>query len=200
MARHQVRNWLLGLISLVGLGVTGAVVYTLIFEPDFYVTPIGGSFELTDSSGTTLTDGDLRGRYMLIYFGYTYCPDICPTKLSEMTLALDMLDAQAPARADRVTPVFITVDPARDAGPELAGYIAHFHPRFIALTGSDEQVAAAAQAYNVYYRQVPIDDGADYLMDHSSYIFLMGPEGDYVTHFEYGEDATKIAARLAELI
>ena len=200
MQWHHLRNLVLGLVSLLGLGVTGAVVYTLIFEPDLYATPIGGPFTLSDSSGAALTDEDLRGRYLLIYFGYTYCPDVCPTKLGEMTWALDRLAEDAPVRAESITPIFITVDPERDTGPALATYIDHFHPRFLALTGTEEQIADTARAYNVTYRVVPIDDGADYLMDHTSYIFLMDPEGAYVTHFEYGETADRIAQRLAELV
>ena len=200
MRPHHIRNLLLGLVSLIGIGLTGLVAYTLVFKPEIYATPIGGPFVLTDSRGGAVTDADLRGRYMLIYFGFTYCPDVCPTKLGEMTWALDALATESPERADRVTPIFITVDPARDTGPALADYIAHFHPRFVALTGTEDQIAAAARAYNVTFREVPIDDGADYLMDHTSYIFLMDPDGAYVTHFEYAEDARKIAARLAELV
>jgi len=161
---------------------------------------IGGPFTLTDQTGTQRSEADLEGRYALVYFGYTYCPDICPTSLTTMTQGLDILAEQAPAKADAVLPVFVTVDPARDTVEQLAGYAEHFHPRLMALTGTEEQVAAAAKAYRIYYQKVEEPGASDYLMDHSSIIYLMGPDGSYLTHFTHASTAEDIAKALAERV
>lgn len=145
---------------------------------------IGGPFTLVDQTGRTVTEETLEGKWSLIYFGYTYCPDVCPTSLSVMTLALDKLGPLA----DRIRPVFVTVDPERDTVSQLALYHESFHPSFLMLTGSPEQVREAARSYRVYYRRAESDSATDYLMDHSSITFLMDPKGIYATHF--GHDAT----------
>lgn len=150
---------------------------------------IGGPFNLIDQHGRTVSDESLRGRYLLIYFGYTYCPDVCPTELQAMSQALDALGPDG----DKVTPVFITVDPARDTVEQLAGYAEHFHPRLLTLTGSERQVADAAKVYRVYYKKVESEDSSDYLMDHSSIIYLMGPDGGFLTHFAYGTEPAVMA-------
>jgi protein SCO1/2 len=153
---------------------------------------IGGPFTLTDQHGARVTEEDFAGRFMLIYFGYTFCPDICPTSLTVMAAAMDELpDAQA----DQVVPILITVDPARDTVEQLAAYAPLFHPRLVALTGSEEEVRAAARAYRVYYH-VPEEDGDAYLVDHSTFVYLMGPDGSYRSHF--GIDASPEA--MAEAI
>lgn len=157
---------------------------------------IGGEFELVDQDGQTHTDADFRGSYMLVYFGFTYCPDACPTSLQAMTRALDELADTAPEKAKRIVPIFITVDPERDTVPVLKAYAEHFHPRLLALTGSPEQVAQAASAYRVYYGKADSGPGTDYLVDHSSFIYLMGPDGDYLTHFGLGTPPDNIAQAL----
>jgi protein SCO1/2 len=161
---------------------------------------IGGPFELVDQEGRTRRDEDFHGRYMLIYFGYTYCPDICPTTVAQMTQALDLLAEEDPRRAERVVPVFITVDPERDTVEALADYAPLFHPELVALTGTAEQVADAASAYRVFYQRVESEEASDYLMDHSSFIFVMDPEGDYLTHFNHLSGAEEIAAGLAQRV
>lgn len=158
------------------------------------VPAIGGPFALVDQNGETRTAKDFRGQYMLVYFGYTYCPDVCPTTLQDMVQALDMLGA----RAKRVTPVFITVDPARDTPEHLRQYAAQFSPRLVALTGSRKAIAEAAKAYHVYYAKS--GEGDDYLMDHSSFIYLMGPDGRYVAHFAHGISPAKMARRIESFI
>jgi cytochrome oxidase Cu insertion factor (SCO1/SenC/PrrC family) len=134
---------------------------------------VGGPFTLTDHNGKRVTDQDFRGKYMLIFFGFTYCPDVCPTELGSIAAALD---AMGPA-GERVTPVFVSVDPERDTPAALADYVSRFHPRMVGLTGSAEQVAQAARAYRVYYAKVRPRDASDYLMDHSSFIYFVGPDG-----------------------
>lgn len=157
---------------------------------------IGGPFELVDQHGQEVTQADFRGRYMLVYFGYTYCPDVCPTELQTMSQALDKLGDEA----EQVTPVFITVDPERDTVEQLAAYAEHFHPRLVALTGSPEQIAAAAKAYRVYYRKAEDDSASDYLMDHSNIVYLMDPEGRFVTHFGGGTGPERMAEQIGEYL
>ncbi|MFQ5533824.1 MAG: SCO family protein [Sphingomonadales bacterium] len=150
---------------------------------------IGGPLSLVDHSGTAVTDTDFRGRLMLVYFGYSSCPDICPLELEKMSRALDLL---GPA-AKRVQPLFITIDPARDTVEVLADYMSHFHPGFLGLTGTAEQIRQAAKAYRIYYARATgetghHDDHDGYLMDHGSIVYLMDGKGHYLTHFS--ADAT----------
>ena len=200
MPRYQLRNLLLGLLSAVCLGFTGVVAFVLITQPTLFQPPIGGPFALADLDGKRVTEADFAGRYRLIYFGYTYCPDVCPTELIEMTHALEAFEQQTPEAADQVTPIFITVDPGRDTPAALRAYMAHFHPRFVALSGSEEEIAAAAQEFRVTYRKIPGEDGQDYLLDHTAYVFLMGPDGRYLTHFTAQEDTAAMTRQLARLV
>ncbi|WP_299618363.1 SCO family protein [Pelagibius sp.] len=161
---------------------------------------IGGPFSLTDHQGTARSEADFRGRYMLIFFGYTYCPDICPTTLSTVTQGLDILAESEAAKAAAVTPVFVSVDPERDTVEALADYVSHFHPAMVAMTGSDEQVKQVAKAYRAFYKKVPTEDGEDYLVDHSAIIYLMGPDGTYLHHFTHVTTAEEMAAGLSERV
>ena len=157
---------------------------------------IGGPFTLTDQHGERVTEQDFAGRFLLVYFGYTFCPDICPTSLTVMAAAIDELPQ---AQAEQVVPVFITVDPARDTVEQLADYAPLFHPRLVALTGSEEEVRGAARAYRVYYH-VPEEDGDAYLVDHSTFVYLMGPDGSYRTHFGIDASPEEVAERITEEI
>jgi cytochrome oxidase Cu insertion factor (SCO1/SenC/PrrC family) len=151
---------------------------------------IGGSFELVDQTGRTVTDVDFRGKLMLIYFGYTFCPDVCPTELQAVAGTMDALGPDA----DRVQPIFITVDPERDTVPAMAEYVALFHPRMVGLTGTTEKVAAAARAYRVYYAKAKSkDDESFYTMDHSSFIYLMGTDGRFLEAFGHGTPPDRMA-------
>ncbi len=161
------------------------------------VAAIGGPFTLVDTKGRTVTEAALQGRYSLVYFGYTYCPDICPLALQNMTRALEM----AGPVAEDVLPVLITIDPERDTPEVLASYMTHFSPRFLALTGTPEQVQAAEHSYRVYAAKSQTkdnrgDDGSSYLMDHSGYIYLMDRAGLYVANFQKDATAADIATRL----
>jgi cytochrome oxidase Cu insertion factor (SCO1/SenC/PrrC family) len=159
---------------------------------------IGGPFSLTDQHGNTVTEADYRGRYMLIYFGFTYCPDVCPTTLATMAEALDLLGDEA----EPIVPILITVDPERDTPEQLKMYVSHFSPRFVGLTGTPEQIASVAKEYKVYYAKAA-EEGADadaYTMDHSSITYLMGPDGAYVRHFSHATTADQMAERLREAI
>lgn len=158
---------------------------------------IGGPFTLTDGSGKTVTEKDFAGKPMLVFFGFTNCPDVCPAGLQVLAAALDRLGD----KASGVTPLFITVDPERDT-PELVGkYAKSFHPQIIGLSGTPEQVAGAVKAYRVYARKQPSESGgADYNMDHSSFFYLMDASGAYVKHFPYSADAAKLADDVAAQI
>ena len=158
---------------------------------------IGGPFSLTDSSGKHITDKDFRGRDMLVFFGFTSCPDICPASLQLMSTVLDKLGP----KADRITPIFITIDPERDTAPKLDEYVKHFSSRIVGLTGTPEEIAAAAKAYRVYYNKVPnkVVPG-DYTMDHTGIIYLMDANGDYVTHFTPATPVDDMTAKLANLL
>ena len=134
---------------------------------------LGGAFELTNQAGQPVTERDFAGRWLLVYFGFTWCPDICPTELGTIAAALD---AMGPS-GDSVTPILITIDPERDTPEQLAEYVSRFHPRMLGLTGTAEQLAAVARRYRVYYARVQRPDMPDYLMDHSSFIYLVGPDG-----------------------
>jgi protein SCO1/2 len=159
--------------------------------------PVGGPFTLTDQAGHQRTDKDFRGKLMLVYFGFTYCPDVCPTDLQAIALALDKLGPDAEA----VQPIFITVDPERDTTTHLADYVPLFHPRLIGLTGDAEAIRKVADAYKVYYARVPLGTG-DYTVDHTAYIYLMDRDGSYLGFFPPGTSADRmveiIKPRLAE--
>jgi protein SCO1/2 len=157
---------------------------------------IGGPFALTDGDGKTWTDKDFRGKLMVIYFGFAYCPDVCPTSLGAVGAAMDML---GPA-ADGIAPIFITVDPERDNGQDLKHYAAAFHPRMIGLGGSADAIAAAARTFRVYFKKTVLADGSPYLMDHSSIIYVMGKDGVFLTHFNHMATPEEIAAGLKKLL
>lgn len=140
---------------------------------------IGGPFALTDQDGKTVHDTDFHGKYMLVYFGYTYCPDMCPTGLEGIAHVLDQLGSDS----TKVQPIFITIDPARDTPAKLKDYAASFHQKIVALTGTPEQIAAVAAAYQVFYAKGDDVDDGDYLMDHSTLIYVMDPNGKFVTTF-----------------
>jgi protein SCO1/2 len=149
--------------------------------------PIGGPFALIDHTGKLRTDEDFRGELLLIYFGYSYCPDVCPTDLQQIGLAVDGLGA----RAEAVQPLFITLDPERDTAVHLAEYVPLFHPRLIGLTGSAEQIRRVALAYKVYYAKYP-PDSSDYVIDHSSFIYLVDKAGKYIGFFPPGTTADRM--------
>ena len=155
--------------------------------------PIGGPFALTDHTGTVRTEADFRGSLMLVYFGFTYCPDICPTDLQNIGLAMEKLGAAA----ERVQPLFITVDPERDTARHLAEYVPMLHPKLIGLTGDAAATHKAAEAYKVYYAKVPFK-GDDYTVDHSAFIYLMGADGAYLGFFPPGTGPDSIAQTITQ--
>lgn len=154
---------------------------------------LGGPFELVDHHGAPRSDGDFRGRYMLVYFGYRFCPDICPAALYNITEALNQLGKTAA----KIQPLFITVDPKRDTAENLGVYMQNYDPRFIALTGNENQIETAKKAYKVFaLPATPDGTTSEYLMDHSSIIYLMDPMGRFVAHFNHTTEPKQLAAAL----
>lgn len=158
--------------------------------PAFAKANVGGPFEVVDHGGRTVTHEDFLGQYTVYYFGFTFCPDVCPTELSVIASAVDLLgDA-----AEQVQPVFVTIDPERDTPEMMADYVDLFHPRMIGLTGSMEQVAELANQFRVYYQKVEDDDFQYYLMDHTSFIYVMDPNGENAALVPPGTTADQLAA------
>jgi len=153
---------------------------------------LGGPFSLTDQNGMLRTEKDFRGKYMLVFFGYTYCPDVCPTTLAVMSAALDKMGE----RADKIAPIFITVDPKRDTPEKMKSYLASFGPRFVGLTGDDKAIASVAKEYRVYYRVHPAENGGDYTVDHSGVVYLMDPNGAFIANYSLETAPDDMAADL----
>jgi protein SCO1/2 len=152
---------------------------------------IGGPFRLTDQNGQPFSDQDLRGKSFLVFFGFTHCPDACPTTLLEISEIMRELGSDA----DRTAALFITVDPERDTPEALKDYLSSFDPHVRGLSGDSADVAAVAKAYRVYYRKIPLDDG-DYTMDHTAIVYLMDKEGRFVSPFNMRRTADVAAAEL----
>ncbi len=178
-----VLSMLVGLLVAAGIAWWQVEQAGLVDRPGTEASvPIGGPFSLTDHTGRRITEADFRGKLMLVYFGYTYCPDICPTELYTMSLALDRLGAES----EQIRALFVSVDPERDDLALLRDYIALFHPDMVAATGTPDEIEAMARAYRVYYARAENPDGGPYLMDHSTFIYLMSEVGDLVTVFPAG--------------
>ncbi len=186
---------ILSLALLVGgLGILAAVVHFTMPRGGQTATgasAIGGAFALTDQNGKPFTEKDLAGRPSLVFFGFTHCPDICPTKLFEITQMLDSLGADA----GKVNVVFITVDPERDTTELLSTYLGSFHASIRGLTGTEQQVTQAMRAYRAYARKVPLDAGG-YTMDHTAFVYLMDKQGQFVSTFDVTRDPAKAAQDL----
>jgi protein SCO1/2 len=154
---------------------------------------VGGPFTLVDAAGKTVTDQDFRGRYMLIFFGYTHCPDICPAELQVMAAALDQLGD----KAKKVVPIFITLDPERDTPEAVGAYVKNFSPNIVGLTGSMDAISAAAKAYRVSFSKFQDKNERDnYTIDHSALAYLMGTDGEYITHIPYGTSVAQMVDTL----
>ncbi|MGF1560814.1 MAG: SCO family protein [Geminicoccaceae bacterium] len=154
---------------------------------------IGGPFSLVDHTGERRTEEDFRGQYLLVYIGYTFCPDFCPIGLTTISNAMDQLGAEA---GEQVTPIFISIDPKRDTVEAMADYVSLFHEDMVGLTGTPEETAAAAKVYRAYYAFPEGQESDAYVVDHSTFIYLMGPDGRYLAHFAHNEDPARIAEQI----
>jgi protein SCO1 len=189
--------FVLGLLQLIAVGgVTWLMGPPPVMAAASPVT-VGGPFTLTASDGATVTDRTYRGKWLVVYFGYSFCPDVCPTVLGEIADALTRLGPDAA----KVQPIFITVDPARDTPATLGKYLRNFDPRIVGLTGTSQQIGAVAKEYGVYY--VPRKSGADdknYVVDHSSYIYVMTPDDKFARGFAADASGQLIAEGMRKLL
>jgi len=159
---------------------------------------IGGPFEMINQDGKPVTEKDFRGKYMLMFFGFTFCPDICPTELQVISAALEQLGETAKT----IQPVFVSIDPERDTPEVMKEYVANFYPGMVGLTGSNEQVAQMAKTFLVVYSKV-VEEGSaadEYSMDHTSSTLMIGPDGKFIKHFSYSTDAEKLAKAIVTAI
>jgi protein SCO1/2 len=186
----RARPWLIGLVLAAG---AAAAFWLLRPAPapsgNLEGATVGGPFQLVDENGNTVTDADFAGRWRLMYFGFTHCPDICPTDTAKLAQGLAAFEQANPKRAARVQPLFVTVDPARDTPAALAEFTAQFHPRLIGLTGSQPQVASMLEAFRIYARRIEGSTPDDYLVDHAALFYLFDPEGRPIA-FRSGFTAT----------
>lgn len=184
-------------VFLAGLGILLATAL-FIFQPQQQQSagrvPIGGPFRLTSHEGKPFTDADLKGKPFVVFFGFTHCPEVCPTTLYDLTQDLASLGSDA----DKLRVAFITVDPAQDTPELIKTYLSSFDPRIVGLTGTEEEIAAVAKAYKIYFRKVPTDSG--YTMDHSATIFLMDSKGDFYGTSNFQETAEIRRSKLKQLI
>jgi protein SCO1/2 len=162
-------------------------------QPPLAGARIGGAFALIDQNGRTVRDTDFAGRYRIVYFGYTYCPDVCPTDMQKIAQAMRILDKEAPRVSQKVVPIFISVDPERDTPAAVKQFVANFYPRTVGLTGKPEQIAAVAKSYAVYYKKQPPGPGGGYMVDHLALAYLMGPNGEPLASLPLEKDGAAIA-------
>ena len=163
-------------------------------------TAIGGPFALIDQHGRPFTDRDLAGHYALLYFGYTYCPDVCPLDVQKLSAGLAAFEKRDPKRGAGIVPVFITVDPERDTPQALTQFAANFHPRLVALTGSRAAIDAAMKAYRIYARRAGPPGAKDYLVDHMAITYLMGPDGKPISFLGHDATVPQITAGLEKYV
>ena len=157
-------------------------------------TKIGGPFTLVDDTGVQVSEADLKGKSTVMYFGYTFCPEVCPTTLTDLVQWMQMIGRDA----DRLNYVFVTVDPERDTPKVMHDYVSAFDPRIRGLTGTSEQIAKVTKEYGVYYKRIPTSDGG-YVMDHSAVLYMMDPNVRFVGVIPYQEDTAKAVAKLKKL-
>jgi protein SCO1 len=183
-------------LGLLAIGGTSYVMRLDQKAEEIASVPIGGRFELVDQNGRVVTERDFAGWLMLIYFGYTFCPDVCPTSLQTMSVALEELGEDA----EDVAFVFVTLDPQRDTVAQMKDYVGLFEPGPVGLTGAAEQVEAAAKGYRVYYRLHDEGGEQDYLVDHSSFVYLMDREGRYLAHFGHAATPEQMVEEIRQAL
>jgi protein SCO1/2 len=185
----------LGITVLLAFGL-GWLRFTAPPQGNLSGSSLGGAFALTNQDGKLVTDKDFAGQYRLMYFGYTFCPDVCPNDVGYISRGLvDFEKAQAD-RGARVTPMFVTVDPERDDVAAMKAFVSAFHPRLVGLTGSPAAIDAARKAYGIYAKKVATSDPANYLVDHFAVIYLFGPDGAPIAFLPHGSTAADVTTML----
>lgn len=188
---------LLALVLAAGLGLAGCgAAEPPREEPPLAGAAIGGDFALTDSAGKTVRWDDFAGRYRIVYFGYTFCPDVCPTDMQRVAQGLKVLKGEDPAKAERIAPLFITLDPERDTPAVVGEFAAAFSPDIVGLTGTPDQIAQTAKTFKVFYQKGEATPGGGYLVDHSNVTYLFGPEGQPLATLPTDKGADAVAAEL----
>jgi protein SCO1/2 len=182
-------------LALAGCGSGGPAQ-----EPPLAGAAIGGDFALTGSAGQTVRWADFAGKYRIVYFGYTFCPDVCPTDMQRMAQGLKLLAAEHPDKAARIVPLFITLDPERDTPAVVGEFAGAFSPDIVGLTGTREQIDAAAKAFAVFHGRGEPQPGGGYLVDHSNVTYLFGPEGEPIATLPTDKGAAAVAAELARWV
>ncbi len=186
----------LATLALVGMALSHELVHLAKAPPG--AAP-GGDFSLVDHTGRPVTEKDFLGNFLVVFFGYTYCPDVCPTTLNDVAIALDLLGDGS----KRVQPLFISVDPKRDTPDVLADYVRAFDARIVGLTGTQAQTRAVAKAYRVSFAKARAAGGegdSDYTVDHSAFVYFMGPDGTYLNHFAFGASPETMAEEMRRYI
>jgi protein SCO1/2 len=169
-------------------------------EPPLEGARIGGPFSLTDQNGARFDSRSLEGKYRILYFGYTFCPDVCPVDLQQIGLAMKRLEGSDPELARKVQPIFITTDPERDTPAVLKEFVSAFHPRLIGLTGTPQEIAAVTKAHAVYGMKQEAKGASGYLVNHSRMALLFGPKGEPIAILPHEEGAEAIAAELKKWV
>jgi len=196
MNRINKPSSILALLIAGVLGLAGCSAAAPVGEPPLAGAAIGGDFALTGSTGETVRWGDFAGQYRIVYFGYTYCPDVCPTDMQRVAQGLKALKARDPAKAAKITPIFITIDPERDTQAVVGEFAAAFSPDIIGLTGTPDQIAAAAKAFKVFYQKGEAVEGGGYLVDHTNITYLFGPDGEPLATLPTDQGGDAVAAEL----
>lgn len=208
MGRKLARSSLMLILMASLAGCNGPAAPAADARPPLEGARIGGPFTLTDQNGKAVSDSDFAGKYRLVYFGYSFCPDICPVDLQKLMRGLSQFEKTDAARGAKIAPMFITIDPARDTPAALKPFVARYHPRLLGLTGSPEQIAAAAKAYVVSYNKVDGSAPDRYLMAHTQLAFLMDPAGKPLALLPLDDPSTEkdegapnaVAAELAKWV
>ncbi|MGB3378557.1 MAG: SCO family protein [Allopontixanthobacter sediminis] len=169
-------------------------------QAPLYGATIGGPFELTNSAGETVRWSDFAGQYRIVYFGFTYCPDICPTDVQRMSQGLRQFEQESPEPGAQIQPIFITIDPERDNPQVVGDFVDNFHPRLIGLTGTPEQVKSAAKTFAVTYSKGEVPESGNYLMNHSAITYLFGPDGQPIATLPTDLGAEAVAEELAKWV
>ncbi len=189
-------RWLvLGLAVLLAFAI-GWIRHTAPPPGNLTGSSLGGAFALIDQDGKPVTDADFKGRYRLMYFGYTFCPDVCPTDVAVLSRGLQAFEKARPDRAAKVQPIFITVDPGRDDPAALKAFVGAFHPRLIGLTGPPAAVAATLKKYGINTKSYSTSDPDNYLVDHFAVFYLFGPDGAPIAFLPHGSTAAEMTAML----